>query len=309
LSLAGRARAGALPERAVWIDGAVLRGSDAALSVFDRGARDGEGLFETLRVYGGLPFRWERHLERLVISAAELGFPVPPSPATLREAVALVLDANQLSDAAIRITVTRGVPSAGRGRRTRAGAWVEAEALGARLWPGTRSGGARVVLSKRPFAPGPLARHKTTSRLAYHLAREEARAARADEALLVSPEGLVLEGSVSNLFAVVEGSVRTPPVALGILPGIAREVLIAVGSSVGIPIEEGPVPADTIGAAEELFLTNSIQEVVPVSSVDGRAMAPSSVGMSLLTAYRDEVDRMRTSAVAKRERESAHRAR
>ena len=297
-----------MPERAVWIDGAVLRGSDAALSVFDRGARDGEGIFETLRAYDGLLFRWERHLERLVLSAAELGFPVPPSPATLREAVALVLDANRLTDAAIRITVTRGVPSAGRGRRTRAGAWVEAEALGARLWAGTRSGGARVVLSKRPFAPGPLARHKTTSRLAYHLAREEARAARADEALLVSPEGLLLEGSVSNLFAVIEGAVWTPPVSLGILPGIAREVVLALGPSVGLRIEEGPVPADALGAAEELFLTNSIQEVVPISSVDGRSLPSSSVGTSLLTAYRDEVDRMRASAAA-HERESAHRAR
>src|SRR5262249_55097904 len=196
-----RARGEAVPERAVWIDGAVLRGHAAALSVFDRGARDGEGLFETLRVYDGLPFRWERHLERLVVSAAELGFPVPPSPRVLREAVVQVLEANQLRDAAVRVTVTRGVPSAGRGRRTRAGAWVEAGALGARLWAGPGSGRAQVVLSKRPFAPGPLARHKTTSRLAYHLAREEARAARADEALLVSPEGLLLEGSVSNLFA------------------------------------------------------------------------------------------------------------
>src|SRR5262249_5229503 len=167
----------------------------------------------------------------------------------------------------------------------------------------------RVVLSKRPFAPGPLARHKTTSRLAYHLAREEARAARADEALLVSAEGLLLEGSVSNLFAVVGGRVRTPPVALGILPGIAREVLLAVGPAVGVSIEESPMAADMIGAAEELFLTNSIQEVVPVASVDGRDLPSCSIGLSLLAAYRNEVDRMRTSAVATRERESAHRAR
>jgi branched-subunit amino acid aminotransferase/4-amino-4-deoxychorismate lyase len=299
-----------MPERAVWIDGAMLRGRDAALSVFDRGARDGEGLFETLRSYDGWPFRWHRHLERLVVSAAELGFPVPPSPATLREAVAHVLEANQLRDAAIRITVTRGVPSGGRGSRTRAGAWVEAEVLGARLWPGTRLGSARVILSKRPFAPGPLGRHKTTSRLAYHLAREEARAARADEALLVTPEGMVLEGSVSNVFVVVKGRLRTPPLSQGILPGIAREVVLTTSARLGVTVEEGPVAVDTLGAAEEVFLSNSIQEVVPVSWIEGRALAAPSLGMSLLSAYRDEVERMRTQGIAgESERESAHRAR
>jgi branched-subunit amino acid aminotransferase/4-amino-4-deoxychorismate lyase len=299
-----------MPERAVWIDGAVLSGSAAALSVFDRGARDGEGLFETLRVYDGLPFRWERHLERLVVSAAELGFPVPPSPATLREAVASVLEANQLRDAAVRITVTRGVPSAGRGSRTRAGAWVEAEALGSRLWSGTRSGQARVIFSKRPFAPGPLGRHKTTSRLAYHLAREEARAARADEALLVSHDGVLLEGSVSNVFVAVKDEVRTPPLALGILPGIAREVVLGTSARLGLLVQEAQVTIDHLRVADEVFLTNSVQEVVPVSWIDGRALPSTSVGLSALAAYRDEVDRAISHGRTREyERESAHRPR
>jgi len=94
-------------DRWVWIDGDIRRGEDAVLSVFDRGARDGEGLLETLRIYGGEPYQWSRHLERLVVSAAELGFPVPPSPRFLREGLAQLLVRTGLAEAAARITVTR----------------------------------------------------------------------------------------------------------------------------------------------------------------------------------------------------------
>src|SRR5439155_25334722 len=128
---ADRPRPPSLPERALWVNGALVRGEGAALSLFDRGARDGEGIFDTLRVYGGQPFRWMRHLERLVLAAAELGFPVPPAPATLRDGLARVVAANQLADASARITVTRGVAG---GRPTRTGCWIEAEPVAGRLW-------------------------------------------------------------------------------------------------------------------------------------------------------------------------------
>ncbi len=272
-----------LPGRALWINGRLCRGGEALISLFDRGARDGEGLFETLRVYRGDPFGWERHLERLVLSAAALGFPVPPAPARLREAVDEVLGAERLADAAVRITVTRGVPG---GRPTRTGAWVEAESLQARLWRGTRAGGAAVIGSKRPFEPGPLGRHKTTSRLAYHLAREEARAARADEALLISSDGLALEGAVSNLFMVRDGEVVTPPLVSGILPGITRALVLSLCAGLGVPAREGAIRRDDLGRADELFLTNSIQEVVPVATLDGHPVRSRTVGLSLAEAYR-----------------------
>src|SRR5260221_4744246 len=115
-----------MPERSVWINGQLVRGHDAAVSVFDRGARDGASLFETLRVYAGHPFAWERHMERLVLSAAELGFPLPDSPRRLREAVDEVLPAEGLADAVVRITVTPGI-AGGRPVPTRA--WVAAQPL------------------------------------------------------------------------------------------------------------------------------------------------------------------------------------
>ncbi len=285
---ATRPRALAPPDRPVWIDGRLLRGRDAVVSFFDRGAHDGEGLFETLRVYRGRPYRWQQHLERLVVSAAELGFPVAPAPALLAEALAQVLAASRLEDAVARITITRGVP----GRRpTRAGAWVEAEPLAARLWAGACALAARVMVSKRRFEPGPLGCHKTTSRLAYHLAREEARAARADEAILVDPRGRVLEGAASSVLWVTGGRLVAPPLSLGILPGITRAAALELARAAGLETEERVVTLEELARANEMLLANSVQEVVPVATLDGREVPSRETGLSLARAYRETVER------------------
>ena len=277
-----------LPERALWVDGAIVRGEQATISLFDRGARDGEGIFETLRIYGRHPFQWRRHLERLVLAAAELGFPVPPSPARLREALDTLLDAEALRDAVVRITVTRGVAG---GRPTKTGCWVEIEPLAARLWGGTSSGRASAIFSRRAFEPGSLGRYKTTSRLAYHLAREEARAARVDEALLVSGAGEVLEGAVSNLFVVQDGVVSTPPLARGILPGLTRAAVIAACADLRLPCREATLDRSTLAGVDEVFLTNSVQQVVPLATLAGRPLPARTIGDRLGAAYRTMVER------------------
>jgi branched-chain amino acid aminotransferase len=284
-----------VPDRAVWLNGHLVRGQDAAVSVFDRGARDGGALFETLRCYAGRPFAWERHMERLVLSAAELGFPVPPSPIRLRAALDEVLAAEGLSDAVVRITVTRGIPG---GKPVRTGAWLEAEALGGRLWVGARMrhpgdggpAGGRAILSQTPFSPGLLGRHKTTSRLAWDLAREEARAAGADEALLVSPAGEVLEGAASNLFVLrADGELMTPPLAADVLPGITRAVVLELCAGLGIRVHEATVPLDVLRRADEVFVTNSVQEVLPLTRVEHRTIPGRALGLRLLAAYRARV--------------------
>ncbi len=281
-----------LPDRAVWMNGELVRGHAAAISVWDRGARAGGALFETLRCYGGVPLAWDAHLERLVLSAAELGFPVPPAPARLREAVAQVLEAERLADAVVRITVTRGIPG---GRPVRTGAWVEAESVPGRLWAGTRrlaqgGAGGTAILSHTPFSPGWLGRHKTTSRLAWELAREEARAAGADEALLVTPGREVLEGAASNVFVVrPDGLVVTPPLEADVLPGVTRARVLRLCRSLGLEAREDRIGLETLRLADEVFLTNSVQEVLPLSHVAGRPVPAREAGLRLLGAYRAEV--------------------
>lgn len=274
------------PARPMWVNGRIVPGDAAALSAFDRGARDGGGIFETLRVYGGRPFAWQRHLERLVLSAAILGFPVPPSPAELREALDALLAGQGLADAVVRITVTRGIAG---GRPVRAGAWMDAEPLGGRLWSGTRRGGARAALSRVPFEPGWLGRHKTTSRLAWDLAREEARALGADEALLVSRDGRVLEGAASNVFVVRDDEVLTPPLSLDVLPGITRAIVLELCAALRLRHRELPVVPEHLRWADEVFLTNSVQEIVPLALLEGRELPPGETAPRLLAAYRERV--------------------
>jgi branched-subunit amino acid aminotransferase/4-amino-4-deoxychorismate lyase len=234
-------------------------------------------------------------MERLVLSAAELGFPVPPSPARLREAVAEVLEACALADAVVRVTVTRGVAG---GRPVRTGAWVEAEPLGSRLWPGARQKdpddggplGGRAVLSQTPFTPGFLGRHKTTSRLALDLAREQARVAGADEVLLVSPDGEVLEGAASSVFVVrAGGDIFTPPLEADILPGVTRATVLELCGPLGIIAHEAPIPLEMLRWAAEVFVTNSVQEVLPLARVEGRTIPGRALGLRLLAAYRARV--------------------
>jgi len=288
-----------LPARTVWLNDRLVRGEEAALSLWDLGTR-GAALFETLRIYGGRPFAWNAHMERLMISAAELSFPVPPSPVLLREAVTEVLEAERLTDAVVRITVSRGIPG---GRPVHAGAWVEAEPLLSRLWPGTRrlasgggtpggehAAGGTAILSGTPMFPGRLGRYKTTSRLAWDLARDEARIAGADEALLVTPAGEVLEGAASNVYVVrADGVIVTPPREADILPGVTRAVVLRLARLSGLGVREDPIRIDALESAREVFLTNSVQEVLPLARVAGRLVPERAVGLRLLAAYRETV--------------------
>jgi len=281
-----RSRGVTVPGRAVWIDGRIVRGDDAVVSVFDRGTRDGGGLFETLRVYGGRPFAWQRHLERLVLSAAVLGFPVPPSPAELAEGVRGLLAEQSLADAVVRITVTRGIAG---GRPTRVGAWIDAESTGSRLWAGTRTGRASAITSPLAFEPGWLGAHKTTSRMAWDLAREQARAAHADEALLLSPAGHVLEGAASNVFVVRGGGLLTPPLSQHVLPGVTRALVFGLAAQLRLRCDEAILTRADLDRADEILLTNSVQEVLALATLDGRGLPSRGIGERLRAAYRETV--------------------
>jgi len=276
------------PDRPVWCNGRIRRGADAALSLFDRGARDGLGLIETMRIEARRPLEWHAHLERLVLSCAEIGYPVPPPPALLAGAVAELLEAAGLDDATIRITVTRGIENLRPGRP---GCWIDAHPLASRLWRGTRAGAATAMLSRRPFAPGPFGRWKTTSRMAYQQASDEARVARADEAILLSADGEVLEGATSNVFAVIGGEVVTPPLTTGILPGVTRATVLRLCAELGLPARERFLHEGALLRADEAFLTNAVQQVVPLASVGDTVFPRRETGERLLAAYREHVAR------------------
>lgn len=247
-------------------------------------------LFETVRVEEGRLLRWQAHMERLVLSAAELGFPVPPAPDRLAAAVAELLAAAKLEDAAVRITVTQGIAGMRPGRP---GCWIDAEPLATRTWRGVRSGEPSAIVSTMVYAPGPLARYKTANRLVYQVAHDEARVAGADEALLASAAGEVFEGSASNVFCAVDGDVRTPPVERGVLPGVMRAIVVRLATNAGATVREVPVTRDDLARASEVFLTNAIQGVVPLHTLDGRALESRRLGTRLREMSAAEAPRAR----------------
>ena len=170
--------------------------------------------------------------------------------------------------------------------------------MGGRLWRGTRSGAASVVLTRRPFAPGSTGGYKTTSRIAYHLAREERRAAGADETILVTSQGQVLEGAVSNVFAVVDGEVATPSLSTGILPGITREWVLLQLVDLGARIRTSALWRSELSLATEILLTNAVQGIVTVGTVDGRPVPERALANTLRERYALGVAASRSAGAA-----------
>lgn len=259
----------------VFAGGRVQPAQAPVLRAGDEGFLLGLAVFETVLVEDGHPFFLEDHLARLRAGARALSIPWPPSPDpgdALRELVGAVrAERPEERRLALRITLSRGVE-----RRP-------SLVVTARRVEDPPPEGVRVaVAARRQLSGDPLRSVKSTSRLAYVLAREEARRAGAWEALIVNQEGDVAEGSVSNLFAVRGGELSTPSTGRGCLPGIVREKILAelerdpLVSSDGAPM---PVRVDRIelaslGDAAELFLTNTTGGVIPVREVSGCAGGP-----------------------------------
>lgn len=279
----------------VWVDGQLVPADEARVSVYDRGFRLGEGVFETFRAYGGHVFRLAAHLHRAVRGATFLGFDLDRT--VLAEAVtstaAVNLEAHQGRDSVVRLTATPGR--------------LDPEAP----FPGRPIGGPTVVVTSHPLVIDPriaqdgltavvvpwareLPDVKAVSYLAATVAREQARAEGADEALLTDGKGRVLEGSSSNVFAVLDGVLVTPPPSAGLLAGVTRGVVLEVAAAAGIPVEERPLSTGELAGADEAFLTATTREVMPLVRVgdvpvgDG---APGPVTRSLLESYRAEVRR------------------
>lgn len=261
----------------VHLNGRVVAGSDAQISIFDRGLVYGDGLFETLRAYAGRPFGLNAHLARLRSSAAFLGISVPRRP-WLRDITAL-LKHNQLlkTDAWVRITLTRGVtpPALLPPSRTRPTLIIAAGALDAWIGDAQRRG-VRVVLLPF-FRNGFLAEHKALNYIPAVLGRGVAARHGAFEGLFVDADGLITEGTTSNVFVWRHRHLLTPPVA-GILPGLTRQLIIQAATADGLRVSERPLTTQDLLDAEEAFVTSSLVEVVPVVAVGKRRIGTGAVG-------------------------------
>ena len=252
------------------------------MSPFDHGLLVGDGVFETLRVYGGVPFAWRRHVERLEHSARALGLTVPDA-ATLRDAADAVLDANGLQEARLRITVTGGPAPLGS-ERGGSEPTVIVAASEARSWPATE----RVVTVPWPRNErGATAGLKTISYAENVRALAYAHARGGSEALFLNTIGDVCEATGSNVFLVVEDTLLTPPAESGCLLGVTRALVLELGEALGIPLAVRPIAPDALGDADEAFLTSSTRAVQPISHFDDLALpkAPGPTTARLADAF------------------------
>lgn len=251
----------------VWLDGAFLSETQARIPATDRAFLHGRGLFETLRAYGGIPFRLADHLARMNASAAHFGIPFRNTrlDPILRE----LCRRNRVADAAVRLTLSAEgrMLATARPRRALPAAWYER--------------GAKVEIAPwRRDVRSPLAGHKVTSYLENVLVHEEALRRGFAEVLQVGLHEELLEGSVSNIFLILKGRLVTPK-PVGILPGVTRKVVMELAD-----VQERTVRVGEMRKADEAFLTNALMEILPV----GR---PGPVCRALATAYRGLTLRLR----------------
>lgn len=285
----------------VYLNGKIVNATEALLPVGDRAVLFGDSAFETLRAYRGRPFRLEKHLARLEDACRVLRMTLPRTRAEIADAVLALLEANGLAgrrngDARVRITVTGG-PSAGPKGLERpgpAGIFILAVPFEGNPDRYYRDGITLVISGIKRNSSSPVSALKSGNYLDSLLARQEALDRGADDAVMLTTAGNLSEATSSNVFFVKDGEVRTPDVGCGFLPGVTRETVIELCGRMAlpcVPVMEGP---EALLSADEVFLTNSMAEIVPVKRVGDRVpcvACPGPLTGKLSTAYRELVER------------------
>lgn len=276
--------------RAVSIDGVLVAPEQARVSVYDRGFLYGDGVFETLRTYGGEPFALGEHLARLEGSARAVGIALPAPLSVLERETRAAVDAAANLESTIRILVTRGQGPLGLDP---AGATCPLRVILVEPFhpppPSIYREGALAVTVRTERAADAAPTAKVTNYLASMLAVEKARAAGASEALLLDAAGRVLEGATSNFFVVIGGALLTAPEG-AILAGVTRARVLSLAPGLGLAVRLGAIGRDDLAAASEAFLTSTLREIAPVVRVDGQAIgagAPGPVTRRIHAAFRE----------------------
>jgi branched-chain amino acid aminotransferase len=282
-------------DRVYHVDGELVPAAEATVSVDDRGFRYGDAAFETLRAYGGTVFDWTAHRERLEQTCAALSLEHGLSGAELRTRIDETLAANNLADAYVRLSITRGVQPGKLTPQPEVDPTVIVYAKplprggleGGPVWDGPAT--VRSVETRRiPDASLP-SDAKTHNYLNGILARAELEG-EADEALLSDLEGNVAEGATSNLFFVRDGTVRTPTTDGDVLPGITRRTVLELAREADLPVEEGSYGLGEVLEADEAFLTNRTWELRPIDSLDGVELGGGPVTDRLSRLYDERVE-------------------
>jgi branched-chain amino acid aminotransferase len=275
-----------------YLNGKLVPRKAAKISLLDYGFLFGFGLYETVRAYDGKPFRLENHLARLRYSGDRLGIKI--YPALIREAVYEVLKANGFGQTRLRICVSIGegeispdldsckIPTIA----------VIASEYQPPVLKKYQSGYKTVLSSIRRNSLSPVTTLKSANTMESMLARRDAKDGGADESLYLNQKGYITEAAGSNVFIVKEGVLKTPPYESGILPGVTRVIVFELAAQLGIKVKELNCRLSDLVQADEVFITNSLIEIMPVTVFGGKPIGngkPGKVTRNLMKAYQELV--------------------
>ncbi|MDX2175738.1 MAG: branched-chain-amino-acid transaminase [Candidatus Sumerlaeia bacterium] len=265
----------------IYLDGQYLSREDAKISVFDHAILYGDGVFEGTRVYSGNIFRLGQHLDRLYDSAKAILLRIPVERAALEAAHVETVRRNGFKDCYIRTVVTRGVGDLGIDpkKSKESSLFIIADKIA--LYPAElySTGIAVVTASTRRVGPDNFSpRVKSLNYLNNVLAKIEANNAGANDALMLDRNGYIVEATAANVFTVKDGLLRTPPLYQGALPGITRRTVLEIAAALGIAHREERLTQYDCYVADEMFLTGTGAEIMPVTKLDGRVIGNGSAG-------------------------------
>jgi len=279
----------------VFVNGEILDEEKAKISVFDRGFLYGDAVFETMRSYNGVVFRLKDHIDRLFSSMKSLKIRQSLSNKEAEKRLYELMRVNKLKDASVRMTVSRGV-SKNRGFNISQNEAANVVITAAKFLPrpdkfynqGIKADISRYKRSSHSL----IARFKVPNYLESIIARNEAMPKGSFETIFFNESGHLCEGTVSNIFMVKENRLMTSSVDCGVLPGITRKVVLELSSYAGVGKEEGRFKQDVLWDADEVFVTNSLIELIPVIKINEMRIGdgqPGPVTRKLHGLYRELV--------------------
>lgn len=268
----------------------IVKLAEASLSPGQAGLMLGWGVFTTLRLYGGVPFEFRRHWERMERDAARLNVPLCFERTATQRLIADLVRANGRGEGMARVVFVR---NSGGQWASGAGQPSTDLVIFTRELPAWPYSYRLQIQPAAIFAAGPFAGAKMLSWAANSTFMDKARAEGYDDALLLNERGELAECTSANLFVVRLGQVLTPPLSSGCLPGVTREVLLEIGSEAGISVSEQPLTQDSLDEAEEVFISSTTREVGAVKAVGERwqFIAPGQVTEALGAAFQTYVRR------------------
>jgi len=275
------------------IEGRVVEPEEATISIYDRGFLYGDSVFETIRTYGGKLFALEEHLDRLEDSARKMGFSLPVSKEQIAAETRRGVEASGNDESYARVMITRGTGPIGLDTALAEGPFrvILIEPLKTPP-PEHYAAGLSAICVETVRASDAADSAKLGNYLASALALKKAKEAGAHEALVVNRDGYVVEGTTSNVFVVRGGELSTPALGVGVLAGITRKQVLAAAQALEIPVHFEALTPEQIQAVDELFLTSSIREVMPIVSVDGQPIGDGKPGPVTRALHREFRKRM-----------------